>query len=490
MSTPSIALLSPHRSVGLMLRSAINASGGAINVPWTPPNIISCSISHTQFTGNAALIDGGAIVLSAAETVFITNSQFVSNRAGNTGGAVSVYIDPPPSALKPQTQVYNLLFDGNIASRGGAVSCTNFRIDVYNGGCFNITSEDVPIIFMNNRAIPLPPPTTNQSNANAGGNPFTAAANEIFAGPLAACINFAPGGGAMTWIRALPLNVYARNLLLINNSAPFGSNFSTDPYALNITGVPSTTAPGIPLQTVITVSVNDYLGQFISSLNEFQILMTANPLNCTKQIVAAVVNGSATFDNVRLLGSWGTLCTLTFNALNPEESLPMNQSFTIKFDYCPPGYGYINDRECDACPGSTYAIHNRSDEACHQCPDNAICSGQYPPFPKTGYWIWPLNYPSHWEEYLSEFAANLQVYACPPDVCTGVQDINTRINTLDFYNACGPHRNPNSPFCGECDEGYSEWVNTCVSTSMNHPLFHPFFDVQHTHYCVCTGNCL
>ncbi len=110
-------------------------SGGTFCVSSeNPPSIIEIQITHCKFESNTASTHGGALALDLYEssTIYITQSQFQSNKAAGVtsdGGACyfSIEQDTETNSIRGKVQIYQSIFEDNIAADGGSVFQTSHQ---------------------------------------------------------------------------------------------------------------------------------------------------------------------------------------------------------------------------------------------------------------------------------------------------------------------------------------------------------------------------
>ena len=74
---------------------------------------------------------------------------------------------------------------------------------------------------------------------------------------------------------------------------------------------------------------------------------------------------------------------------------------------------------------------------------------------------------NHWMS-VDETNGQLTASDCPTQYCCQIADGCDYIE--DSEDLCAPYRDPNSPLCGKCEEGYSEMLGTvsCGICDRNH----------------------
>ncbi len=89
-------------------------TAGAVSVPSSPPFITSGSIIGCSFIGNTA-INGGAVAISASQNVTVSDSNFSENYGSAVGGGLVILIDAPHRSVV----LKSLTFNQNGATNGG-----------------------------------------------------------------------------------------------------------------------------------------------------------------------------------------------------------------------------------------------------------------------------------------------------------------------------------------------------------------------------------
>ena len=102
-----------------------NTVGGAIAVRNDSKNngSNSLTISDSEFSGNSALQNGGAI--ASFIDINVSNSKFENNKSSKNGGAISIDLGNPNAVASSGSNLSNLTFNSNSAKSGGAISNLN-----------------------------------------------------------------------------------------------------------------------------------------------------------------------------------------------------------------------------------------------------------------------------------------------------------------------------------------------------------------------------
>ncbi len=141
----------------------------------------------SDFLGNAANTEGGAIYSAYFSYVVLTNSSFVNNSAAS-GGAVFIFSDSSFSST--QTELGNLSFSSNSATGGGGalyVLDDTGEQDMFNTAFYNNSSA------FGNPDLYEPLGPVNQQN-NCGAPFVMAASGEVFLDQAGSCKDFGNDG--------------------------------------------------------------------------------------------------------------------------------------------------------------------------------------------------------------------------------------------------------------------------------------------------------
>jgi hypothetical protein len=327
--------------------SSTSSSGGAILCILCTLNIEFCYFMRNSATGDKRTnINGGSIALKVNSVASIVSSNFTSNVASSSAGALNC--DGCARLI-----VKNSIFESNAAGRGGAVSITGeiLLLDDRFPVSFRLTS------FVNNEAL-------------------------------------SGGGGAIFYTGPEPI---LTEIYHSKNTAKYGDYIATDPRIL--TYVPSTTKITNTKVFGPTVKVSDYYGnQVMDSGSSTSITLqatstTSQPFGNLYALVGK--DGIANFYNFGIAGAPGkheilvtssqaSIRELLFNIV-VEDCLPgffLSQTKKIfSCTPCEPGYYSnpleksigVNPSHCFACPKGSFQPNSGSNK-CRKCAPNLYSS--------------------------------------------------------------------------------------------------------------------
>jgi predicted outer membrane repeat protein len=225
-----------------------------------PSDFTACSfvdIRGTQFVGNSGPEEGGALTVNCNSR--IAHSEFAKNSA-KTGGAI--YIDD----LAAHTNLIDVDFDGNVASKsGGAIA---LRFEIFAPAPPAQALELHHVTFKNNKARvagaisfgrgALPGLSLNARKLSAAGSRFIDNEATMFGGALfvsradaSLSRSFFSGnravtaGGAIVGLQAGDASVEISNSLLVRNVAPSGAAFVGEATTFINSTIADNDGPGV-----------------------------------------------------------------------------------------------------------------------------------------------------------------------------------------------------------------------------------------------------
>lgn len=372
------------------------------------------NLTRVSFLSNIAATQGGGLSVTGANSqTVVTQCQFIQNQCALSGGGISV------DSAANLTITNSTLFS-NTAVRGGG-----FYADSSTG--FSATS----LLLSNN-------------NAQFGGAMFFAslALNNYLSSSTLVGNNASAGACYFydVWSRLLNFT----NIMYVGNTALYGVIEATKPYRLqNLTVIGPSYSPKDSFS--IELVLLDYFNNVCyDTPSQIIVQVTGSPgLTVQSTILKAEIQGGyATFDNLGVLGTLGSIHNLQVIATN----LP-TLKFPIQIVSCGPGYTKVSlpgdPYRCVICSANYYSLI--PDTACLACPSGGDClAGGSTIYALAGFWMDPD----------SLAALSPQFYACEPGNCGA-------------KSTCALNRQ--GRLCSECIPGYSEWNNQCQNCSQQSP---------------------
>ena len=400
-------------------------------------------IEESLFYMNSA--GSAGIIAQSGGEIRVSNCKFIHNTASARGGAISV-----SNALR--INISNNSFENNSVMR---------EEDPGVGGAIYIRLKPQQmqslIIASNN--------FTNNGIRRRDGKVKTAGAGGAIYINLQETLVESSGSKEM---RDAILNIPTSNLFS-RNYANYGPDFSTTPYSLKFTSLNATdssvthscaTSPcqfhvqawtEIFHENYLRLDLIDLFGQPLQpSLEEELPVRVQSPFKMKLQIT----NENQTFSELNC-SSWN--CFMNGNEIKIKgfENQQLNLTFSVtSSQYLPTitfilmtsmrkcQIGELNDTKqltCTACERGFYSA-NLEDKVCMTCPDNAICPGGYLMIPKKDYWK-PSIYSSNMYECNNTEACDHQTHG---------------------EGICAPGYK--GPFCLACDldRGYASSGSRCA----------------------------
>eukprot|EP00698_Gefionella_okellyi_P001527 TRINITY_DN11460_c0_g2_i1.p1 TRINITY_DN11460_c0_g2~~TRINITY_DN11460_c0_g2_i1.p1 ORF type:complete len:4295 (+),score=806.94 TRINITY_DN11460_c0_g2_i1:51-12935(+) len=397
------------------------ASGGFVDAS----NFAQVNVAHCAVIGNSATTsNGGAFSFSDSSELVVTFSNISGNIATvGSGGAVAFQSTQP--LLGHWTDV---MLTNNTAQRGGGVY-------LY-GGAISPDRICNPHTASSNESVVV---TRNIAVGNSNGT------------------NSLGGGGGVYWDLSEATDPTVIGCVLLrataqadyfNNSAVYGQNAASTPVYVSISTDQLNLTPGVTSN--IQVAVLDAFGHVVTTLSKSLVSVQCD--TCTIiNTFSVVTNGYA---NVALdiPGSVGSSQQLTFSVEGSESLANLTTYFIL--GNCPDGSGLSLGR-CVPCGAGQYTLN--VSQPCQACPaENAHCSGSTAVYIDNNYW--PL---------INNTAGTFDPLLCPFDYCARGQIGDNPAGDAALFNVSqwcreGSNRDGDSPLCGACLPGYSEWNNQCL----------------------------
>ncbi|KAH9112580.1 hypothetical protein LEN26_013264 [Aphanomyces euteiches] len=315
--------------------------GGA----FTLNNIQKFAIDGCNFTQNtvsqndlnSATQQGGAIVVTQiSKNSTISNSNFSQNAAGTTNGG-AIYATMSGMAPTVELLFENTSFASNFGGIGGAVYFDSFLTRLRN------------VVFKSNKA------TTG-------------------------------GGGGVFWTGVEPIGL--QNQLYGNNTALYGPDFASVPYALLPTYTPpqglSGEASGQVFVGSFLVYIVDQYNQTVKTENSIVVALVTPTSGATLvgTPLATAIAGVCDFSSVGVQQTPGKNVTIFVSSppLIALDQVIIPVRTCVVGEIIPMGVS-----QCVECAFGKFSW-NTSDTVCHDCPEGAICRGGKAMDALSGYW--------------------------------------------------------------------------------------------------------
>jgi hypothetical protein len=411
-------------------------------------------LSNSRFERNVGY-EGGALTLYNIFEIQISDCVFLRNR-GYSGGAMITSIE--------QFEMFRTVFDSNIANFNGGslymndVTYFNFtdvsHLSSQSGLSgtlimFGVTGLISRNIFSKNLA------KSGGGSALYTGSSLLQLTDNTFIDNVA--IN---GGGVVYWSffseMSEPEGLTTLNTF-INNSAPYGPKWATDPCQLLTDKSEYYIVDyGIPVQPILVTAL-DYYSQAVTTLSATEVSVSVgSSLSCydapgytTGGVTESFQKGVANFSSLQVYCAPGYSLTLEFRATLTGVVIT---STTLTFRNCSRGE-YYSAQECVSCELGTYSLSSDTSDlskmnqisVCKPCPAHTIsCEGDVLELEK-GYWRISTN------------SDSIQVCPYGQSACLG--------GTAAGDDSC--EKGYEGPLCAVCSSGYAlqSSTRTCVPCS-------------------------
>lgn len=367
------------------------------------------SLESCVFIGCTARFSGGAINNLVSQSLDVRRTLFMNNYASNGAG---IYINQ----LWSGSTIYDSSFINNTALlNGGGISfVSDSRASMnsyFNGNKFESNRA------MYGGALYFGTDTTTQRFITFGQIKCSFNRNQAFSGGIL----YVRNGEYIS-------NDILKEFISSNNSAvSYGNRLASNPISLELFKKSIRVFPGEFFN--ITLRSYDYYNQTIP---QEPIIVKIN-LNSKFKLIGAyeqtIQRGVINFPFLQILSNESVI-PLVIQSNNLQTVINVNIS------KCPSGYQKIKEGDfykCEACPEGMYSLEEDS-ESCDFCPDNAKCFGNKI-ISESGYWA-----------FIND--REVTIHYCSNYKCKG-------------GNQCSDHRDPKSPVCGACIEGFFEWGGVC-----------------------------
>ncbi|CAI2374797.1 unnamed protein product [Moneuplotes crassus] len=292
------------------------------------------------------------------------------------------------------------LTESSVAAMEDCVFIDNGSNSTQNGGAIKISNSKVTInssLFINNTAISggvISFHCTSQEKCSFS------VANSTFIGNTAL-----EKGGAIYYDYQPPVN---KDIVYINNTAPYGNNLASYPYCISLIGKPCDSVltlnnygSGIASDTPLKFALYDYDGQIMNLDSSSQFIISSSTVNDGKIMGinnAVLKSGIATFSSILFIaepGSKSVLFKVSSRILDKDKlKVVHNKSeayrqLEINFRKCRPGE-IKRGEKCEVCSTGTYSL-GWSSASCPKCVEDSVCNGGYSISVNHGYWRRTIN---------------------------------------------------------------------------------------------------
>ena len=405
------------------------------------------SLTNTTFHSKR-YIDGTArkgagLRCTECQRLSITNSQFTS-LTGNSGVAIYATTASETAISTPVTITHSL-FHNITGTESGAVVITNLNAVISHSAFTTCQATDSTVgyggalgLICDGAATPCEVIITNcRFEGNKAGRQ----------------------GGSICWTNFQPL---ITDTVFLYGEAYYGPDIASFPLELRLmsiigSGTVSSPTPisGIPVQGTLFDLAS---GQVTSQYLQLALLDHYNQTVVTDSTSTAILLPSADANIIGIISATASQGTYAFKDFGitavPENSTllyiqtsgidqSVSRNFTELMTFVPTiavraemracliGETLLNN-QCVVCPAGKYSLD--PSQSCLECPDGAVCYGNFTMVPKKGYWRSNQLSPEFWE--------------CPyEDSCLGSPEPPQPLNLI-----------------GKCAEGYfGNLCNGCTS---------------------------
>ncbi|CAG9321940.1 unnamed protein product [Blepharisma stoltei] len=381
---------------------------------------------------------GGALSFTATESINIASCTF-SNNTAVLGGAL-YFIYSSDSVNKQTYSISSTEFSNNTSSCGGAIYVDNVNIDI--NSC-KFTENSVYSASQSTGlhtsgiggALNLACSSSGSCNFNIGSN--------IFSENKAVY-----DGGAVCWRDKMPVldsNTFS------NNEAAYGGDIAS--YPVNIITLNPNTIEGLKglasgqlTTTPLILALVDHLNQVVITDNysQAELISRSKDVTLSGNIKVTAVNGVFNFSSFLISAEPGSNVSIKVHtdgvdsskSVKANDGLTYNSSLLVSVSLreCALGEATIGIN-CVVCPEGYYSLKPKSNQ-CLNCPDSAICYGNYTIVPKKGYWRCGMLSDKFWS-------------CSNSDACIGSDPYK-----ISYTGECATGYTGN--LCQNCEKGYSK----------------------------------
>lgn len=345
--------------------------GAGINVDTSNVVNISSSIfTNNQIIYNYNGIGGGAIASQVSNTININSTVFKNNSASSSGAGGALLLDGD-TAL---TVIGSNKFLRNSADLGGAIYGKNIPLWT--------TTNDGSLTLIENEA-----------RIGSAISIALFSSLETILTNITMIDNSAQIAGTFFWLcTAVSSNLSScqepkyNNVVFINNSAPYGFEFATQPIHIRTTSEYNVTVYGRPLSPAINLTLYDFYNSKAVSDSFTATTATVAAYNCGG-FVGTLQSATVEFSNqgVVSFSDIATTCNPNGNLTIMYTSQPSAMYFyetdaNSEYNFntisvwnlrsCYNGEKYYNGL-CQSCPNSTYSLVYSESQSCLACPPEA-----------------------------------------------------------------------------------------------------------------------
>lgn len=222
-------------------------------------------------------------------------------------------------------------------------------------------------------------------------------------------------------------------------------------------------SPSSSFSRQVVVALQDAFGQNITSLSGY--VLSGLCADCQQKVLTdSSVRGLVTFSlTTTAESSPSSDLGFTFSVTDPSgvmtSSLP--QPLTGLILPCGEGTGYFDsDIGCIPCPADFYSLGgSRFNQTCERCPDHVVCNGGANVALEDQYWAFSTTDGGIRGRGVGSMVEDTLIpYLCPFDYCSR----GGPVSLGSSYCRPGSNRDSQSPLCGSCVVGFSEWNGRCL----------------------------
>jgi hypothetical protein len=407
-------------------------------------------VQNSSFSGGRGTF-GACVTCLKCKAVSVVMSSFQDNYSSR-GGAAVMLVDQT-SLSDASFLISGCSFTNNRGTVGGAVQADSVKLEVKDS-TFTLNSADT----FNGGAMSLSCLLYTNCVFKVSGSSFTQNTAEV-------------NGGALAWANNQPTlstNSFA------DNKAKYGADVASFPMKLGAVNKEGELiedrrlseyigiASGQNLPEPVRIALVDHYGQVVRTDNSSEGEISggnSKEVTLTGQTKVSSDDGIFVFDSFVISATPGTSISLSVQTSSIDvkgadsrgEGEGYSATLQLNFEtrLCQSGEALVN-KDCLVCQEGTYSL--TPDQACTDCPSEAICYGNMTMSPKAGYWRSNI--------YTDTF------YPCPnTDACLKPSSSGS----LSLIGECAKGYQGN--MCHACSSGYSRSSDnkcgTCPDISLN-----------------------